>query len=146
MTANPSYFPSAAGPELPFPGPCDPALRLDLVAGWRSNQLSVAGVLCADSADRLSAVLNRLAQLIRPTILQLDRIRWADEAGIEPIFHSATLRQQQGLAPLRVATVSYPVLDVFAALGVTWSPEQDVSQWQRLEVALYPSAQAESSS
>lgn len=138
MTANPSYSPTAAAPELPLPGPADPALRLDLVAGWRANQLSIAGVLCADSADRLSAVLNRLAQLIRPTILQLDRVRYADLAGMAPLFRSATFRRQKQLAPLRVATVSYPVLDVFAALGVTWSPEQDVAEWERVDDRVPP--------
>lgn len=37
------------------------------------------------------------------------------------------------LAGLRVVSVSYPVLDVFAALGVTWSAEQGVFQWACLD-------------
>lgn len=79
MTAHqlPSFF--AAGPELFPPSPFDVPLCLDLVAGRHANQLSVAGALDEQCAGRLSMVLDRLSQLMRPTLVQLHRVRRADE-------------------------------------------------------------------
>jgi len=123
MTLRSLPFPPAAGDPVSAgqvaPDELLPVCRLDLIAAPHVNVLTVTGTVDRRTVHRLQAALRRLADLLRPTVLNLQPVTGIDETALRALLDAAAERHRDEQPPILLRSASEPVRAVLATAGVS---------------------------